>query len=159
WQPEIVARRVISWLSNSVLVLGTGDPKTYDAFLRALTDQLRYPSASYRDTPDGAPRLATLMALHYAGVCIVEQKARVERNVKPFCKELDRQILPDGGHISRNPTALIEILLDLLPMRQCFVARDRPAPKALSDAIDRAMPMLRFFRMGDGTLARFNGSG
>ena len=32
WQPEIVARRVISWLSNSVLVLDTGDPKTYDDF-------------------------------------------------------------------------------------------------------------------------------
>ena len=159
WQPEIVARRVISWLSNSVLVLDTGDPKTYDAFLRALTDQLRYLSASYRDTPDGVPRLVTLMALLYAGLCIAEQQAVVDRYVKPFCKELDRQILPDGGHISRNPMALIEILLDLLPLRQCFVARDRPAPKALSDAIDRAMPMLRFFRMGDGTLARFNGSG
>ena len=159
WQPEIVARRVISWLSNSVLVLDSGDPQTYDAFLRALTAQLRYLSASYRDTPDGVPRLVTLMALLYAGLCIAEQQAVVDRYVKPFCKELDRQILPDGGHISRNPLALIELLLDLLPLRQCFVARDRPPPKALSDAIDRAMPMLRFFRLGDGTLARFNGSG
>ena len=159
WQPEIVARRVISWLSNSVLVLDSGDPKTYDAFLRALTSQLRYLSASYRDTQDGVPRLVTLMALLYAGLCIAEQQAVVDRYVKPFCKELDRQILPDGGHISRNPLALIELLLDLLPLRQCFVARDRPPPKALSDVIDRAMPMLRFFRLGDGTLARFNGSG
>jgi uncharacterized heparinase superfamily protein len=39
------------------------------------------------------------------------------------------------------------------------VARDRPAPKELADAIDRIMPMLRFFRMGDGTMARFNGAG
>ena len=78
---------------------------------------------------------------------------------RPFCKELDRQILPDGGHISRNPDALVELLLDLLPLRQCFVARDRPPPKELTDAIDRIMPMLRFFRTGDGTLARFNGAG
>src|SRR5262249_58778882 len=65
----------------------------------------------------------------------------------------------DGGHISRNPGALVELLLDLLPLRQCFMARDRVPPKQLSDAIDRAMPMVRFFRLGDGTMARFNGSG
>ncbi|MEZ5828037.1 MAG: heparinase II/III family protein [Hyphomicrobiales bacterium] len=159
WQPEIVARRVISWLSNSVLILDTGEPEAYERFLKALTAQLKYLSASYRDTPDGTPRLLTLMALLYAGLCIADQQSVVDRYTRPFCKELDRQILPDGGHISRNPEALVELLLDLLPLRQCFVARDRPAPKELTDAIDRVMPMLRFFRLGDGTMARFNGAG
>ena len=159
WQPEVVGRRVISWLSNSVVVLDASDPRSYETFLRALTAQLRYLSASYRDAPDGAPRLIALMALVYAGLCIAEQQAVVDRYLKPFCKEIDRQILADGGHISRNPAALVELLLDLLPLRQCFMARDRLPPKQLSDAIDRAMPMVRFFRMGDGTLARFNGTG
>ena len=159
WQPEIVGRRVISWLSNSVLILDSGEPQAYEDFLRALTSQLRYLSASYRDAPDGVPRLVTLMALIYAGLCIADQQSVVDRYTRPFCKELDRQILPDGGHISRNPEALVELLLDLLPLRQCFVARDRAPPKELTDAIDRIMPMLRFFRIGDGTLARFNGCG
>ena len=108
---------------------------------------------------DGVPRLVTLMALIYAGLCIADQQSVVDRYTRHFCKELDRQILPDGGHISRNPEALVELLLDLLPLRQCFVARDRTPPKELTDAIDRIMPMLRFFRIGDGTLARFNGCG
>lgn len=159
WQPEIVGRRVISWLSNSVLVLDTGDPEGYEAFLKALTSHLRYLSAGHRDAPDGVPRLVALMALIYAGLCIAEQQAVVDRYSRPFGKELSRQILADGGHISRNPDALVELLLDLLPLRQCFVARDRPPPKELTDAIDRIMPMLRFFRTGDGTLARFNGAG
>ena len=159
WQPEIVGRRVISWLSNSVLVLDTGEPQAYETFLRALSSQLRYLSASYRDAPDGVPRLVSLMALVYAGLCIAEQQAVVERYTRPLCKELERQILPDGGHISRNPEALIELLLDLLPLKQCFVARDRPPPKELTDSIERIMPMLRFFRTCDGTLTRFNGAG
>jgi uncharacterized heparinase superfamily protein len=129
WQPEIVGRRVISWLSNSVLVLDTGEPQAYETFLRALSSQLRYLSASYRDAPDGVPRLVSLMALVYAGLCIAEQQAVVDRYTRPLCKELERQILPDGGHISRNPEALVELLLDLLPLKQCFVARDRPPPK------------------------------
>ena len=159
WQPEIVGRRVISWLSNSVLVLDTGEPQAYETFLRALSSQLRYLSASYRDAPDGVPRLVSLMALVYAGLCIAEQQAVVERYTRPLCKELERQILPDGGHISRNPEALVELLLDLLPLKQCFVARDRPPPKELTDSIERIMPMLRFFRTCDGTLTRFNGAG
>jgi uncharacterized heparinase superfamily protein len=159
WQPEIMGRRVISWLSNSVLVLDTGEPQAYETFLRALSSQLRYLSASYRDAPDGVPRLVSLMALVYAGLCIADQQAVVERYTRPLCKELERQILPDGGHISRNPEALVELLLDLLPLKQCFVARDRPPPKELTDAIERIMPMLRFFRTCDGTLTRFNGAG
>jgi uncharacterized heparinase superfamily protein len=159
WQPEVVGRRVISWLSNSVVVLDASNPKSYETFLHSLTAHLRYLSASYRDAPDGAPRLVALMALVYAGLCIAEQQAVVDRYLKPFCKELERQIMSDGGHISRNPAALVDLLLDLLPLRQCFMARDRVPPKQLSDAIDRAMPMVRFFRLGDGTVVRFNGGG
>jgi len=159
WNPEIVARRVISWLSNSVLVLDSGEPEAYESFLRALTSHLRYLSASYRDAPDGVPRLVCLIALIYAGLCIAEQQPVLDRYSRPFGRELKRQILADGGHISRNPDALVELLLDLLPLKQCFVARDQAPPKELIEAIDRIMPMLRFFRTGDGTLARFNGAG
>ena len=73
--------------------------------------------------------------------------------------ELDRQILPDGGHISRNPGALIALLVDLLPLRQVFTSRNLPPPAALLNAIDRMMPMLRFFRHGDGHFVLFNGMG
>jgi len=48
-------------------------------------------------------------------------------------------------------------LIDLLPLRQTFAARNIAPPPALLNAIDRMMPMLRFFRHGDGTIALFNG--
>jgi uncharacterized heparinase superfamily protein len=73
--------------------------------------------------------------------------------------ELNRQILPDGGHVGRNPGIGAELLLDLLPLRQAFGARNLPPPPALVNAIDRMMPMLRFFRHGDGAFATFNGMG
>ena len=79
WQPEVVGRRVISWLSNSVVVLDAGNPKSYETFLHSLTAHLRYLSASYRDAPDGVPRLVALMALIYGGLCIAEQQAVVDR--------------------------------------------------------------------------------
>jgi uncharacterized heparinase superfamily protein len=44
-------------------------------------------------------------------------------------------------------------------LRQAFAARNVPPPPALNNAIDRMMPMLRFFRHGDGNFALFNGMG
>src|SRR5204863_10159483 len=78
---------------------------------------------------------------------------------KQLVAEVEYQILPDGGHISRNPGALIELLLDLLPLRHAFAARNIAPPPQLNNAIDRMMPMMRFFRHGDGNFAHFNGMG
>jgi uncharacterized heparinase superfamily protein len=48
-------------------------------------------------------------------------------------------------------------MLDLLPLSQCFAARTRKHPRPLLEAMERIPPMLRFLRLGDGMLARFNG--
>src|SRR4029077_4753924 len=47
----------------------------------------------------------------------------------------------------------------LLPLRTAFTARNIAPPLPLLNAIDRMMPMLRFFRHGDGSFALFNGMG
>jgi uncharacterized heparinase superfamily protein len=81
------------------------------------------------------------------------------RALAALAAELERQILPDGGHLSRNPAALIELLLLLLPLRQACIARQVEPPAVLLGALDRMLPMLRFFRHGDGAFALFNGMG
>ena len=68
-------------------------------------------------------------------------------------------MFPDGGHISRNPGVIIDLLLDLLPLKQAFTGRNIAPPPQLLNAIDRMMPMLRFFRHDDGNFALFNGMG
>src|SRR5271166_7121037 len=57
------------------------------------------------------------------------------------------------------PSDLIELLFELLPLKQCFVARQLEPPDALHTALSRMHPMLRFLRLGDGSVAHFNGMG
>jgi uncharacterized heparinase superfamily protein len=159
WRPEIVARRVISWLCQAPLVLQEADVRFYRRFLRNLTRQVRYLRRTLRCTRDGLPRLQAVMALTYASLCMAGQGRLLKSVAKRLVDELERQVLPDGGHISRNPGVLIELLLDLLPLKQAFSARNVPPPSGLLNAIDRMMPMLRFFRHGDGHFALFNGMG
>jgi uncharacterized heparinase superfamily protein len=154
---DVLARRVISLLSQAPLVLGETDSKFYRRYLRGLTREIRYLRYAMLDMPDGVPRLQVLIAQCYASLCLANQAKHIRTATRKLSDELQQQILPDGGHISRNPGALIELLIDLLPLRQTFAARNIAPPPALLNAIDRMMPMLRFFRHGDGSIALFNG--
>ncbi len=154
---DVLARRVISLLSQAPLVLNDTDNKFYRRYLRALAREIRFLRYTMLDIPDGVPKLQVLIALCYAALCLANQARHIRSASKKLSDELQRQILPDGGHISRNPGALIELLIDLLPLRQTFAARNIAPPPALLNAIDRMMPMLRFFRHGDGNFALFNG--
>jgi uncharacterized heparinase superfamily protein len=156
-RPNVLARRVISLLSQAPLVLSDTDGKFYRRYLRGLTREIRYLRYTTQDIPDGVPRLQVLIALCYASLCLEHQARHIRTATRKLSDELQRQILPDGGHISRNPGALIELMIDLLPLRQTFAARNIAPPPALLNAIDRMMPMLRFFRHGDGAFALFNG--
>jgi uncharacterized heparinase superfamily protein len=159
WQPEVLSRRLMSWLSQATLILEDADLRFYRRLLRSLTRQVRFLRATVNDTRDGMPRLQARIALTYATLCMAKQVRHLRGTTRRLVAELERQILPDGGHISRNPGVIIEILLDLLPLSQAFAARNVPPPQALINAVDRMMPMLRFFRHADGTFTLFNGMG
>lgn len=159
WQPAVIGRRIISWISHSDYLLGTADIADYDTFTTSLGGQIADLNATWREAPQGYHRLLALLALMFADLCVAgheQQFAGVER---AFCAELERQILPDGGHISRNSDVLMDLLLDVLPLTQCYASRSRTPPPVLANAAPRMLLMLRYMRLGDGRLARFNGVG
>jgi uncharacterized heparinase superfamily protein len=159
WRSDILSRRIICWLSQAPFVLQDADARFYRRFIRSLSRQVRYLRGTLKESRDGYPRLQAVMALTCASLCIQGMSGQLRGNTRRLVEELRRQILPDGGHISRNPGVLIELVADLLPLRQLFTARQVPPPQALNNALDRMMPMLRFFRHADGNFAQFNGMG
>jgi uncharacterized heparinase superfamily protein len=159
WEHGVTARRVIAWLAQTPLILEGCDVNFYRRFMKSLTRQVRYLRRTAYDGPQGLPRLRVMIALAAAALSMAEQQRFLKQAQKWLDLELVRQILPDGGHVSRNPAAILELLMDLLPLRQAFTARGTQPSRILLSAIDRMMPMLRFFRQGDGSFAHFNGCG
>ncbi len=159
WEPEVAARRLISWLSHSNFLLYEVDEKTYLSMMSAIDDHMTFLSMTGIHAKPGTPRLLSLIALMFAGLCVNEQEKFADQHVKLLCNELDQQILSDGGHISRDNSVLASILIDLLPLKQCFVTRNLTPPQPLLDAINRMLPMIHYMRLGDGLMSRFNGAG
>ena len=159
WRPDVLSRRIISWLSQAPLILQDADVRFYRRFLRSLLRQIRYLRHTAADAHRAVTRLQACIALCYAALCIAGQGRHIKSMTEWLSSELERQILPDGGHVSRDPGAIIEVLLELLPLRQAYASRNIAPPAPLLNAIERMMPMLRFFRHSDGTFAHFNGMG
>ena len=159
WSVDLTAKRVIAWLCHSPLLLEGCDHHFYRRFMRSLSRQVRFLRLTGNDAPDGLPRLNAAIALSYASVCIGGHDTFLKNANKRLNRELTRQFLADGGHFSRNPGAIISTLAYLLPLRQAIITRNFVPDDSISNTIDRLMPMLRFFRMGDGNFAHFNGMG
>ncbi|GHD17822.1 heparinase II/III family protein [Tianweitania populi] len=159
WDAGITASRVISWLQHSSIILQGADFAFYRQFLKALSVQVRYLRAVAAEMPVGEDRLRARIALAFAALSLPVPAATLRTATRCLAEELDRQILPDGGHISRSPLAVLELLADLLPLRQTYANQSATPPQALMGAVDRMLPALRFFRHQDGSLARFNGMG
>ncbi|PTM96071.1 heparinase II/III family protein [Mycoplana dimorpha] len=158
WHPEVIAQRIIAWLSHSPVVLRDADYRFYRRFLKSLAFQVRYLRHIADVIRDGEPRLQARIALAMASIAMPHSNAAIRRAARHLDRELDRQILADGGHVSRNPRVGLDLLFDLLPLRQTYVNLGHDVPQRLIPCIDRIYPALRFFRHQGGELALFNGA-
>ena len=159
WEPEVTSRRIIAWLQHSTTVLQGAEFPFYRSYLKSISVQIRYLRSMTPDMKGGDERLRARIALAFAALSLPVANSTLRTASRHLAHELDRQILPDGGHISRNPQILLELLADLLPLRQTYTSQGAETPAALIGAVERMLPALRFFRHQDGNLAHFNGMG
>jgi len=157
WRPEVLARRLISWLCHAGFLLDGADSPFREALLASLAEQSRHLARCAGEAGEGLPRLSAAAGLALSGTCLAAGEKWRQRGLKLLSRELGRQLADDGGHLSRNPSAQLAALTDLVTVRDTLAAAGLEVPDELGRAIARMVPLLRFFRHGDGGLAVFNG--
>jgi uncharacterized heparinase superfamily protein len=158
WQPEIIAERFLNLFAHARFFLDDADLAWRSRLFVSLRDQARLLERTIPEAPDGLPRLKSAAALALAGLCLSDAHSAAA-GLKRLAHEIERQILADGGHVSRSPEVLLEAFRVLGMVQQALDSANREVQPALRGALDRMAPMLRFFRLGDGALAVFNGGG
>ncbi len=158
WGADIIARRLVAWATHARMVLDSSDLVFRSQVLRAMVRQAAHLSRLAKTRLDSDQRFAAGIGLSFAGLVIPDSSDYLRQGLALVRSEASRQILPDGGHISRSPAALASMLQDLITLKAALIQARSDVPDAIQIAIDRATPMLRFFRHGDGGLAQFNGA-
>ncbi|MEG9883807.1 MAG: heparinase II/III family protein [Hyphomicrobiales bacterium] len=151
------ARRIISWIRHAPFLLHNADAGFHDTFMASLGRQAAHLMNAVRLSPSGRGRLDGAIALAYAAIALDAMAPLRATLLDRLGRELERQILPDGGHISRAPSVLVDLLLDLVPLRIALKKANCALPQGVLTSIERMLPLLRFFLHGDGGLTNFNG--
>lgn len=157
WESDIPAKRLIAWICHSVPIVEASTPQFYQQWLKSITTHIRYLKYRANEIDEGMPKLIVRIALAYAAICVSGQEKSLRHAANLLDSELQQQFALDGNHISRNPAVIADILALLLPLRQSYARLGLAPSQTLISSIDRMMAALKYFRLGDGNLARFNG--
>jgi uncharacterized heparinase superfamily protein len=157
WLAPVMARRLINIFCHGAVVIANSDMLWRSRLFVSLRDQAQMLARIVEEAPEGLPRLEAAAALALSGLCLDDESERTDRGLARLESECLRQILPDGGHASRSPEALLCAYRLLVMVLETLEAAHQEPPHTLRNTHDRMAPMLRFFRHGDGGLALFNG--
>ncbi len=158
WRADIVGLRLSNWLSSFPFFGESAPAEFQECFFVSLARQVRHLSRHTPGSLHGIPLLHAIRGLTYAGLAMEGREQLLEQALTLLHKEIGRQILTDGGHVSRSPQQLLEAIIVLIDIRAALRQGGYPCPERIQHALDRAVPALRFFRHADRSLALFNGS-
>ena len=155
---QVLSRRLMAWITAAPFLLEHAGADFLARFCSGLADHIR--DLQWRSIFCFSPalRLDCSIALAYAAVALKGMEPARAAALEQLGEKLEWQILPDGGHVSRNPAELARLLVDILPLRRACEEARIEFPAKLAAAIERMLPMLRFFMHGDGGLAIFQGA-
>jgi uncharacterized heparinase superfamily protein len=156
-KPMVCFHALVALASAAHFLIGPS-PSAFERSFYEIVENLIHRVLAMRPSTHGE-NFSQAVALQYASLAFRgSESLRDQANVK-LCTVMDQIILPDGGHVSRNPQALLEVLLAVIPIRDAMVAKREAVPKTLGAAIERMFPMLRMLSHGDRGLGNFQGAG
>jgi uncharacterized heparinase superfamily protein len=158
WSAAPTACRTLSWLTAASVLFPDEDPGA-GARLDALARHAKHLEHLATLPLEGADAFAVAIALAAVGACLPKGERQLGAGLQRCAAEAARQILPDGGHVSRSPETGVELLADLAALEDAVAMRGFETPEAIGRGIDRLAAMLRFFLAADDGLVSFHGGG
>ena len=159
WGNTILVERVFNWLVNwQTLLSDDADTPNNAARRRNLYRQIKRLRTTYEHMPAGILRLRAAACLVMSGVCFSDKQGQyLNKGLDLLDDEIEMQILPDGGHISRSPAAVAQALRILISVESVLERQGLEGSKEIRRAIDRLHPMLCFFTVQGDAVFGFNG--
>ncbi|MBN07628.1 MAG: hypothetical protein CMM45_07345 [Rhodospirillaceae bacterium] len=159
WRPDITGARLANWITHFAFYVSDVDVRFREELFVSLARQSRHLSRAAHMANPGLEAVLALQGLIYAGIAVPESDNYLAQGLELLEAEARNQILPDGGHVSRNPSNQLRMLRAFLEIRDALMAAHIDLPNWLKNVIERMVPMTRALRMGDGALVCFHGGG
>ncbi len=157
WAPDVLGERLANWVSFYDFYSPLAAPDFQERLIVSMVRQLRHLLRTIPVTLTGVANLRAVKGLIYAGLSLIDSEKALSLALDLLQRQLEAEILPDGGHVSRCPAQQLQVLRYLIDIRAALRAVRLEVPHALQTAIERMVPALKLCRHGDGGLALFHG--
>jgi len=158
WAPGVLGARLANWIGFFDFYAPAASHDFMKTLLVSLVRQLRHLLHTTQANLTGMEGLNAIKGLVYGGLALTDSEKSLSLAFDLLRRQLELEILTDGGTIWRNPLMQARMLQALIDIRGALTAARLEIPHELSLSITRMVPALKFFRHGDGGLALFNGA-
>jgi uncharacterized heparinase superfamily protein len=159
WRPALTARRVLNWLRHFNILVEGATLEQQATISRSLSTQIQ--SLKLRGILATDPADALLSAIALVGVALCNERG--ENDVYPRLKRvhrlLDQQIDEDGLHQSRCAKQQLQILVELITIRQALRRSYEQYSNEFTELLENMHRALDAISLGTGEPAYFNGTG
>lgn len=159
WAPSLCARRVLNWLRHyNILVEGASMEQTA-TIARSLSTQIQ--SLRVRGVLATEPVDSLLAAMALVGVSLCGENNETELNarLRRVHRLLDEQIDDDGLHRSRCAKVQVQILVELITIKQALRRNEEQYANEFTELMESMHRALDAISLGTGEPAYFNGTG
>lgn len=158
WDAYPISLRVVNWIYAYALVAETEDEEFLAKWRASMCDQLGFLRRHLEHHLLANHLLKNVKALVFGGLFFQDESWLAEGE-RLLWRELDEQVLADGGHYERSPMYHAQVLADFLESYALLRAFGRAEPNEKIEVRLRAMAgFLSAMSYSDGTLALFNDS-
>ncbi len=163
WAPDIIASRVLAWISHLDLVTETGGEPLRADMAQSAAAQLKHLAGLLRSRRSQPKDVQTVFAVGTAMIAgagaLPDREAWMALGLDCLKRAISNGLGPDGGPTDRSPEAALDILALLVHAKRALRGTKHQVPEFLADALARLGPAVKATQMGDGALAAFNGGG
>ncbi len=158
WDVVSTALRLVNWLQHYSFFGASAENETRHALEKSLALHDALLRRQVMALPSGYQRLLVVKGLLFAAACLQGRQVYFTRTIAMLSKELDAQIADDGSHMASSPYVQFLVLQHLVDIRALCHSFNYKQPVFLTDTIERMASIIRFLRLGDGTLPTFHGT-
>ena len=156
WRADILGRRICAWIAHSDFVLDGADDNFKEQFIKVLSLQVKHLNNIIEKENFGPGKFTAIRGLLISGISLSSGEKRLNLAKKILLKHIEKDILTDGGYVNGQPSATLEVLADLVWIKNSLYEHDT-IPEKINTTIRKMSLSVRSLRLGDGTLARMNG--
>ncbi len=158
WLAGHLGSRIAAWIGFYDFYASAAPPDFTPALAASLHRQWKHLLRTISPNLKGVEAVQAARGLIYGGLNFPDGDKALGLACDLLQRQMAAEILPDGGHISRNPATQLHILRHLVDIRNIFNLADIRLPESIGVGLGAMIPALKFFRHGDGALSLFHGA-